>query len=451
MGEKRLFDDDSGSDKKPKSSKKEKKEKKSSKDLDPDEAAAKAERKAAKKAKKDAGGGGGGDEDAEDAIETVVVECKGQTGRIIGKGGSKIREIEDLTGCILKIDQAKGTCTIKGPTVAPAVQEVKNIVQEGRERDEVAHAPGGPPLRARSQSQGRDDRGAYDRGAYDEPVGTSTPNGESNLDGESNLNDELPFGKPPSGSASRNDTGQNDWQCTCGSSNFARRSTCFRCKAPRSGGVDNTNGYPAGGGARTPVRIPSAHVQSGTRSEAPTQGSDANGYEVFVKYLPHTSEEAEVSDFFSQFGEILGGVRLIRNPTTGQCKGAGFVTFAHEHARQAALAKDGIKFGGRHLSITVAKTGTFGVRATEQAFGTHTPAMLRETIAALVAPDPNGTYVDGTFGRGGHTRGILAALGPNGKLHAFDMDPEVSARIDRTHFPFCSRAGARYDEKKTEA
>ena len=172
---------------------------------------------------------------------------------------------------------------------------------------------------------------------------------------------------------------------------------------------------------------------------------------MFVKYLPHTSEEAEVSDFFSQFGEILGGVRLIRNPTTGQCKGAGFVTFAHEHARQAALAKDGIKFGGRHLSITVAKTGTFGVRATEQAFGTHTPAMLRETIAALVAPDPNGTYVDGTFGRGGHTRGILAALGPNGKLHAFDMDPEVSARIDRTHFPFCSRAGARYDEKKTEA
>jgi hypothetical protein len=183
MGEKRLFDDDSGSDKKPKSSKKEKKEKKSSKDLDPDEAAAKAERKAAKKAKKDAGGGGGGDEDAEDAIETVVVECKGQTGRIIGKGGSKIREIEDLTGCILKIDQAEGTCTIKGPTVAPAVQEVKNIVQEGRERDEVAHAPGGPPLRARSQSQGRDDRGAYDRGAYDEPVGTSTPNGESNLNG----------------------------------------------------------------------------------------------------------------------------------------------------------------------------------------------------------------------------------------------------------------------------
>ena len=34
-------------------------------------------------------------------------------------------------------------------------------------------------------------------------------------------------------------------------------------------------------------------------------------------------------------------------------------------------------------------------------------------------------YVDGTFGRGGHTRGILAALSPDGRLHAFDMDPEA--------------------------
>ena len=129
MGEKRRADDDSGSDKKPKSSKKEKKEKKEKNDLDPDEAAAKAERKAAKKAKRDesGGGGGGGEDEGEDAIETVEVECKGQTGRIIGKGGSKIREIEDLTGCILSIDQAKGICTVRGPTVAPAVQEVKNL------------------------------------------------------------------------------------------------------------------------------------------------------------------------------------------------------------------------------------------------------------------------------------------------------------------------------------
>ena len=447
MGEKRRADDDSGSDKKPKSSKKEKKEKN---DLDPDEAAAKAERKAAKKAKRDesGGGGGGGEDDGEDAIETVEVECKGQTGRIIGKGGSKIREIEDLTGCILSIDQAKGICTVRGPTVAPAVQEVKNIVQEGRERDELAHAPA--PPRARSQSQGWDDA-AHDRRSS-EPAGVSTP-------------DELPFGKPPAGSASRNDTGQNDWQCPCGSTNFARRSSCFRCRAPRADGVagggNAPGGTPPGGDAPVGVGRPTnerttgpasaARTEAGSAARAPAQGSDADGYEVFVKYLPHTSEEHEVADVFSQFGEILGGVRLIRNPTTGQCKGAGFVTFAHEHARQAALAKDGMKFGGRHLSITVAKTGTFGVRATEQAFGTHTPAMLRETIDALVKPNPNGTYVDGTFGRGGHTRGILAALGPNGRLHAFDMDPEVSARRVVPLSPLFLPAGPRYDEKKTEA
>ena len=80
----------------------------------------------------------------------------------------------------------------------------------------------------------------------------------------------------------------------------------------------------------------------------------------------------------------------------------------------------------------------------------HITVLLDEAVEAL-AVRADGCYLDGTFGRGGHTRGILAALGPNGKLHAFDMDPEVSARIDRTHFPFCSRAGARYDEKKTEA
>jgi hypothetical protein len=68
-------------------------------------------------------------------------------------------------------------------------------------------------------------------------------------------------------------------------------------------------------------------------------------------------------------------------------------------------------------------------------FGTHTPAMLAETIRALVSPDPDGTYVDGTFGRGGHTRGILASLGPNGRLHAFDMDPEVRRRFIFIFFP----------------
>ena len=69
------------------------------------------------------------------ATGVVEVECRGQTGRIIGKGGSKIREIEELTGCLLRVRQEDGICEVSGRDVNAAVQEIKNIVQEGRERD----------------------------------------------------------------------------------------------------------------------------------------------------------------------------------------------------------------------------------------------------------------------------------------------------------------------------
>jgi 16S rRNA (cytosine1402-N4)-methyltransferase len=52
--------------------------------------------------------------------------------------------------------------------------------------------------------------------------------------------------------------------------------------------------------------------------------------------------------------------------------------------------------------------------------------MLREAVDALVH-DPHGTYVDGTFGRGGHSRAILEELDSDGRLIAFDKDPEAIA------------------------
>ena len=66
-----------------------------------------------------------------------------------------------------------------------------------------------------------------------------------------------------------------------------------------------------------------------------------------------------------------------------------------------------------------------GVKPTYQAAGTHTPALLEECIRELTAADPAGVYVDGTFGRGGHTRGLLKKLAPTAQMHGFDLDPEA--------------------------
>ena len=54
----------------------------------------------------------------------------------------------------------------------------------------------------------------------------------------------------------------------------------------------------------------------------------------------------------------------------------------------------------------------------------HEPALLEETLDGL-APQPDGRYVDVTFGRGGHSRAILQALGARGRLQALDCDPQA--------------------------
>ena len=56
---------------------------------------------------------------------------------------------------------------------------------------------------------------------------------------------------------------------------------------------------------------------------------------------------------------------------------------------------------------------------------THLPVLPTETLAALNL-HPNGIYVDGTFGRGGHTAAILKGLGPHGRLLALDRDPDAA-------------------------
>lgn len=79
----------------------------------------------------------------------------------------------------------------------------------------------------------------------------------------------------------------------------------------------------------------------------------------------------------------------------------------------------------------------------------HIPVLLGEVMEAL-AIHPEGTYLDATFGRGGHSRAILERLGPAGRLFALDRDPQAVAagqgwadsRFTIIHAPFSDMADA---------
>nr|WP_295775394.1 16S rRNA (cytosine(1402)-N(4))-methyltransferase RsmH [Rhodoferax sp.] len=67
----------------------------------------------------------------------------------------------------------------------------------------------------------------------------------------------------------------------------------------------------------------------------------------------------------------------------------------------------------------------------------HATVLLNEAVDALFnnttdpsAPEADGTYVDATFGRGGHSRLILSRLSSVGRLIAFDRDPEAVAQAN---------------------
>ena len=82
----------------------------------------------------------------------------------------------------------------------------------------------------------------------------------------------------------------------------------------------------------------------------------------------------------------------------------------------------------------------------------HITVMLQEAVEALDL-QPDGIYVDGTYGRGGHSRRILESLGPGGRLFAFDKDPEAlaaasqgEARVTDPRFSIHHGSYARMDE-----
>lgn len=62
----------------------------------------------------------------------------------------------------------------------------------------------------------------------------------------------------------------------------------------------------------------------------------------------------------------------------------------------------------------------------------HTPVLLKESVSALFeGNDPNGVYVDATFGGGGHSREILSRLGSRGRLMVMDRDIDASSNLPK--------------------
>ncbi|MHA2938494.1 16S rRNA (cytosine(1402)-N(4))-methyltransferase RsmH [Vibrio sp. RC27] len=64
----------------------------------------------------------------------------------------------------------------------------------------------------------------------------------------------------------------------------------------------------------------------------------------------------------------------------------------------------------------------------------HVSVLLNESIDGL-AIKPDGVYIDGTFGRGGHSRTILSKLGEHGRLYSIDRDPQAIEEANKIDDP----------------
>jgi len=94
------------------------------------------------------------------------------------------------------------------------------------------------------------------------------------------------------------------------------------------------------------------------------------------------------------------------------------------------------------VSAATARAMTTTSNEGAAAGATHLPVMLDEAVQGLRVRE-NGTYLDGTFGRGGHARAVLAQLGAAGKLLLMDRDPAAVAHA-RAEFGGDARVAIRH-------
>ena len=76
----------------------------------------------------------------------------------------------------------------------------------------------------------------------------------------------------------------------------------------------------------------------------------------------------------------------------------------------------------------------------------HRTVLLTEA-ADEVSRARNGIFIDATFGRGGHSRAVLARIAPDARLIAFDRDPQIGCRDHRS--PLFDRARAFFRNEGT--
>ena len=93
----------------------------------------------------------------------VSVECAGQEGRVIGKGGEKVREIQERTGAHLSVRKELGVVEVEGGDVRAAEREIRRLVEDGR-RSDATRGYGAAERDARRRDGYGDDKYAADDG-----------------------------------------------------------------------------------------------------------------------------------------------------------------------------------------------------------------------------------------------------------------------------------------------